>query len=86
MSDSGRNALVVKLKCQRCSRDLDMSYDKPKRLSGDSVYQKDDASISGAFKIENSITVYPCPCTMKAQQELDGLRRLLNPAVRGENK
>lgn len=76
--DYMRTSLVLKLICSECGRLLNMSYSKPKEIKGDgyiSDYSKDEPT--GAAMVQNKITVHPCGCSLRAQEDIETLRRIL---------
>ena len=74
--DYSREFLITKLQCSECGRLMKMSYGKPK-FKGSGLSGCAQGEPTGADKVDNMITVYPCHCTKTAQVELDQLRDIL---------
>jgi hypothetical protein len=70
-----RYNLVINFRCTECGGKLQVSYDQPKIFP----YQPDASDgITGAAKVEKSISVYPCQdCFHKANAPLQALRQIL---------
>ena len=77
--DNGRTHLVAKLQCIECGELLKMSYEKPKKHVSD--YSQGEPT--GYIMLENIITVYPCKCTLVANERLKELQRILG--IKNEN-
>lgn len=73
MSDVLRTHISLKLQCYECGVLLKTSYEKPLKIESD--YSKGEPT--GACNRNLLLTVHPCDCTKKAEQDLNELKRLL---------
>jgi hypothetical protein len=75
ISDSSRYNLVTNFRCSVCGNKLQLSYDK---IKSPEYKPETDDDITGAHKVEVSITVHPCEkCYSAATEPLNALKRIL---------